>query len=101
MARPQTELQARLREIAPKAWLRRPPDNQMSYPCFIYRPSKSRIIYADNKPWMRWPCWNVIYITECPKDDIEPIMLNAFEHCSMDREYQSDGLYHYSFTIYF
>lgn len=101
MARSQTELQARLRGIAPKAWLVRPPDNQMTYPCFIYRRSKSKVRYADNKPWLRWPCWNVIYITDCPKDDIEAIMLNTFDYCAMDREYQSDGLWHYSFTIYF
>lgn len=101
MARTQRDLQAALRTLAPKAWLRRPPEHQMTYPCFVYRPSRSRLLWADDKAYLRFPCWNVIYITQEANSDIEARMLETFEYCSMDREYESDGLYHYSFTLYY
>ena len=46
------------------------------------------------------PCYNVIYISEIPDETIERRMLEHFEYCESDREYESDGLYHYSFTLY-
>ena len=62
MARDRLALQAKLRQIAPKAWYRRPPDNKMTYPCFIYRLSRPSVQRADNKPYIYTPCYNVIYI---------------------------------------
>lgn len=49
---------------------------------------------------MYTPCYNVIYICRMPDDTIVQRMLERFEHCDMDREYENDGLYHYSFTLY-
>lgn len=95
------QLQARLRELAPKAWFKRPPDNKMTYPCFIYRPSKPDVIHANNRMYRMVPCWNVIYISSEPNVAIARNMLESFPYCSLDREYESDNLYHYSFTLYF
>ena len=100
MARERTELQQALLAIAPKAWFKRPPDNRMTYPCFIYRPSRPRVIRADNKAYTYYPCYNVIYISQNPDDGITRRMLETFEYCDTDREYEADGLYHYSFTLY-
>lgn len=100
MARSRTELQAALRELAPKAWFKRPPDNKMSYPCFLYRISRPMTAYADNKAYVAISCYNVIYISQDPDETIINRMLRKFEYCAFDREYQSDGLYHYSFTLY-
>ena len=52
MARDRTELQAKLLELAPKAWFKRPPDNRMSYPCFIYRPTTPSVQRADNRLYL-------------------------------------------------
>lgn len=101
MARSQTDLQTALRNLAPKAWFKRPPDNKMTYPCFIYRQSKPQIERANNKAYIHIPCWNVIYISHTPSETIIPQMLETFEWCDFDREYEADGLYHYSFTIYY
>lgn len=101
MGRSQTDLQAELLKLAPRAWLRRPPDNRISYPCFIYRPSKSMFLRADNRLWHRFPCWNIIYITQDPNSDIEVQMMEHFDYCAVDRIYESDDLYHYSFTLYY
>ena len=93
-------LQAKLLELAPKAWYKRPPDNHMTYPCFLYRLSGPDTRRADNGVYTYTPCYNVIYISKEPSDEVVRSMLEGFEHCSFDREYQSDGLYHYSFTLY-
>lgn len=55
---------------------------------------------ADNRPYAYFPCFNVIYFSADPDDNITRRMLERFEYCDFDREYQSDGIYHYSFTLY-
>lgn len=101
MARPRTELQKDLRTIAPKAYYRRPSDNKMEYPCFLYRMSPPQVLRADNRLYNLYPCYNVIYISRTPSDTIVRTMLEKFKYCSFDREYESDELYHYSFTLYY
>lgn len=100
MAKDQKTLQATLLELAPKAWYKRPPDNRMTYPCFLYRLSRPDTKRADNKVYAYTPCYNVIYISKDPNDAIVRQMLENFEYCDFDREYQADGLFHYSFTLY-
>lgn len=101
MARSRLDLQAELREIAPKVWYKRPADNKMTYPCIVYRMSNPEVFRANNHAYAIIPCYNVIYITQRPDDDIVRTMLEKFTHCGFDREYESDQLYHYSFTIYY
>lgn len=101
MARSRLELQQTLRTIAPKAWFKRPPDNKMTYPCIIYRQSRPRALRANNKAYHIFPCWNVIYIDTEPSETITQTMMETFPHCDFDREYETDNLYHYSFTIYY
>ena len=100
MAQDRPTLQSTLLELAPKAWYKRPPDNRMTYPCFIYRLSKPDVKRADNKVYAYFPCYNVIYISTEPGDEVVRRMLERFKYCDFDREYQSDGLFHYSFTVY-
>ena len=101
MARdPRLDLQAALLEMAPKAWFKRPPDNRMTYPCFVYRTSKPHVLRADNRVYAYKSCYNVIYYSTEPAEEMIRQMLEKFEYCDFDRDYQSDGIYHYSFTIY-
>ena len=72
----------------------------MTYPCFIYRQSTPAVFRADNYAYGMVPGWNVIYISREPSEEIARNMLETFEHCSFDREYETDGLYHYSFKVY-
>lgn len=89
-----------MRDLAPKVWFKRPPNNKMSYPCILYRPGKPATKRADNRLYMYKEGYNVIYISQEPNETIMKQMLETFEHCSFDREYESDNLYHYSFTLY-
>ena len=101
MAKSQQSLQAELRELAPRAYFKRLPDNRQCYPCFLYRLSSADVKRADNRAYVITPCYNVIYISQEPSEIIQTEMLEKFCHCSFDREYQADGLYHYSFTLYY
>ena len=100
MARDRLTLQAELRKFAPRVWYKRPPDNKMSYPCIVYRMSNPQTRRADNRVYMYTPCYNVVYMSDGPDDAIGKAMLEHFEHCAFDREYETDGLYHYSFVLY-
>lgn len=100
MAQDRLTLQETLLEMAPKAWYKRPPDNKMTYPCFLYRLSRPDVKHADNRVYAYKPCYNVIYISREPSDLVVRQMLERFEYCSFDREYQTDGLFHYSFVLY-
>ena len=100
MALDQPTLQATLLGLTPKAWYKRPPDNKMSYPCFVYRLSNPDTKHADNRVYSYTPCYNIIYMSTEPNDRIVRQMLEGFEHCSFDREYQADNIYHYSFVVY-
>lgn len=101
MARDRLILQAELLKLAPKVWFKRPPDNKMTYPCIVYRPSDPYTVNADNRLYGYLKGYNVIYFSRTPNETIEQQMLETFEHCRVDREYESDGIYHYSFNLYY
>ena len=95
------DLQRKLREIAPKAWYQKPPANQMSYPCFVYKAVEPKVVYANNRGYIRIPGYEVLYITDTENDSIQDTMLQEFAYCSCGRKYTADQLYHYPFTIYY
>lgn len=92
-------LQSELRELAPKAWYQKPPDNKMTYPCFVYKAVEPVQIKADNRNYLLIPRYEVLYISAVEDDDIWNRMDEKFEHMSVGRKYVSDNLYHYPFTI--
>lgn len=94
-------LQAKLREIAPRAWYQKPPANQMSYPCFVYKSIEPKVVYANNHGYIKIPGYEVLYISKTEDDEIMDRMIEAFSYCSVGRKYTADQLYHYPFTIYY
>lgn len=95
------QFQSKLRELAPKAWYQKPPDNQMTYPCFVYKAVEPVQIRADNRNYLLLPRYEVLYISATEDDDIWYRMDEKFEHMAVGRKYVSDNLYHYVFTITF
>ena len=93
------QLQQELLKLAPKAWYQKPPDNKMTYPCFVYKAEAPETVRADNKVYILMPRYEILYITQTENDEIWEKMLNTFEYCSVGRKYVSDNLYHYVFTI--
>ena len=95
------ELQAKLTKLAPKAWYQKPPANQMTYPCFVYKAIQPKVVYANNHGYLTIPGYEVLYISQTEEDGIWQKMLEEFCYCSPGTKYVSDQLYHYPFTIYY
>lgn len=94
-------LQAKLKTIAPRAWYQKPPANQMTYPCFVYKSIEPKVVYANNHGYLRIPGYEVLYISDTENDQIFDRMLEEFPYCTCGRKYTADQLYHYPFTIYY
>lgn len=80
-----------------------PPDSiKMIYPCFRYEFTGIKQYKADNGPYVHFKKYTVTYLTTNVREPNEIIneMLNAFEYCSVDRNYASDGVQHTTFAIY-
>lgn len=93
------QLQAELLELAPHAWYQKPPNNQMRYPCFVYKAIEPTLVRADNKAYVLMPRYEILYISNVENDEIWETMVNRFEYCSVGRKYVSDNLFHYPFTV--
>ena len=94
-------LQAKLCELAPKAWYQKPPANKMTYPCFVYKTIEPKVVYANNHGYLTIPGYEVLYISQAEDDGIWGRMLDEFCYCTVGRKYTSDNLYYYPFTIYY
>ena len=95
------ELQSKLRELAPKAWYQKPPDNKMTYPCFVYKSIEPKLIWANNRGYIAIPGYEVVYITDREDDEIMMQMVEEFSFCHIGRKYVADNLYHYPFELYY
>ena len=93
------QLQQKLLTMAPKAWYQKPPDNRMTYPCFVYKALEPETVRADNRTYILMPRYEILYITATENDGIWETMADAFEYISFGAKYVSDNLYHYPFTI--
>ena len=101
MGRSRLDFQQELRTLAPKAWYLRPPDNRISYPCFVYKSVSPRMVRADNLGYLRSPGDEVLYISETENEAIIDALTERFPFCSPGAPYISDDLFHYPFTIYY
>ena len=78
-----------------------PPENiRMSYPCARVRLNIPRTRYADNRPHIVVPSWEIIYMSYEPDDEYLLKIMDAFQMISANRHYASDGLHHYPFILY-
>lgn len=101
MARTRLELSKLLREIlgSDNVYFRQPSSN-MHYPCIKYDLVDKEIRFADDIVYMKSRRWTVIVIDEDPDSEI-PERLETLPYCTFDRSYQSDGLNHFVYNLYF
>lgn len=78
----------------------RKPSKGIKYPCIIYDLSSKGAIYADNKKYIQRVRWVITVIDEDPDSEI-PNKLLELQYCQFDRCYQSNGMNHFVFTLYF
>lgn len=78
-----------------------PPSNlSLSYPCIVYSRVRAEKRPADNRPYMRYDRYSVVYISKTFAEEVPDTMFDTFECVTHDRDYKTDGLYHQVFTIY-
>ena len=99
MAKLRSELDRILRDICTNVYYQPPTGYKIKYPCIIYDLEKPDIKYADNKSYTIYDQYLIKYITRDP-DDYTRYQIMQLEHCSADRPYAADNLYHHPFRIY-
>ena len=79
-----------------------PPESvKLNYPCIVYKRSRPNITYADNNAYSFTQCYEVTLISKDPDWVLPEEMVKQFVHCSIDRYFVSDNLYHNVLTLYY
>lgn len=77
-----------------------PADIELQYPCIIYSYTNDQDIFADNLPYISHRRYTVTIIDEDPDSKI-PKRLKELLLCSSDRNFETEGLSHFVYTVYF
>lgn len=79
-----------------------PPESvKIKYPCFVYKRTRPYNANADNQSYLFMYGYNILYIDRDPDNDMTERMLKSFKRIEAGSAYTADGLYHYSFELYF
>lgn len=79
-----------------------PPESiKLHYPCIIYKKVPAYTMHADNKIYRFTPHYEITTITEDPDSTLSKIILTHFEHCSSNKSFISDNLYHDVLDLYY
>lgn len=77
-----------------------PANKQIAYPCIVYHHTNDQDEYADNIHYTKSKRYTVTVIDEDPDSKI-PDKLKELPYCSSDRNFSSDGLSHFVYTLYY
>ena len=79
-----------------------PPESvKLDYPCIKYSLSGVNVKRANDQVYNSTNRYEVIVIDRDPDNPIGNKMLSRFPMCSFDRQYKSDNLNHFVYTIYY
>jgi len=98
----QQEIQTLLIDLLGSAnvYFQAPPNNEMAYPCILYKLDAIRTRHADNEIYRDNRAYSVTAIDRNPNSSI-PNNLLALPKSRFDRFYTADKLNHFVFTIFF
>ena len=78
------------------------PPSQMQYPCIKYEMENPLVDYADDIEYRSINAWMITIIDPDPESEIPKRLKEHFKHyCSKSREYPSEGLRHFVYTLYY
>ena len=102
MSQTRMMLQADLESIrgVKKVYFDPPAGIHMEYPCIVYNYTNDITLYADNQIYLGNRRYTITVIDENPDSRI-PLEIMRFPHCSSDRNFKSDGLNHFVFTLFY
>lgn len=104
MAKSRLQLHERLCEIlgSRNCYFSPPPNTQMSYPCIVYELSNIQQTFADNITYQKSRRYSVTVIDEDPDSEIPDRIIDGSDlYTTSDRNFVNDGLYHFTFTIFY
>lgn len=107
MARPRTDFDSLLRSVLASVdesykgnIYYRKPSNNMHYPAIKYNLSKDSARYANNGKYIHYNRYEVIVIDEDP-DSLLKEAVDLIPFATLDRTYETEGLNHFVYTIFF
>lgn len=101
MARSPSDLQMILKGLdgVEDAYLQ--PSTSIVYPCIVFeRGLPSDVSFADNIKYLLKKAYTVTVIDRDPKSLI-PDQVEALPYCRFDRKFNTDGLNHFVFQLFF
>lgn len=101
MARKRLELHEKLCDIlgSRNCYFRPPTGLNLKYPCILYDHTNNMEDYADNHMYRNRKRYSVTIVDEDPDSEI-PDRLQELSYCSSDRNYISENLNHFVYTLY-
>ena len=78
-----------------------PPTIKMEYPAIVYSLSNIRARHADDRAYLGYKRYTIIFIHRDPDVDHFDDMTSAFSMCSFERRYVADNLYHDVYGIFY
>lgn len=102
MARTRLTLHERLCKVLGSNQCYYSPPSVLKYPCIKYEMDNPSIDYADDMEYRTMNKWMITIIDPDPNSEIPKRLKEEFKHyCSKDREYPSDGLRHFVYTLFY
>jgi hypothetical protein len=97
-----TDLQALLETLlgSENVYFQPPPGFQMVYPCIVFKLSGIETIQANNRPYKHERSYMVTVIDSAADSTLIKKLLDL-KQSKFDRSYQTEGLYHSVFTIFY
>lgn len=102
MARRQ-ELNRKLTEVlgSNNVYFNPPETIKLKYPCVVYNPSGMDIRYADDKAYRNVKKYQLTVIDRNPDSNIADQIIEAFQHCSVERWFVYDELNHWVLRLFY
>lgn len=103
MGKTRLELQTELETLlgSRNVYYQPPSSVQMKYPCIRYTWAKIKPDYANNFIYNYTKAYELTYIDTNKNSDMPEKILLHFPYISMGRIYASDGLWHFTFTLFY
>ena len=95
-------LQSKLEDMlnSRSVYYQAPESVKMSYPAIRYSKKKIESRYANNAKYSKMDCYEIIVIDRLPDNEVIDKLMDL-QYCNFDRHYETDGLNHDVFTLYY
>jgi hypothetical protein len=101
MARSRLELQSVLENLVAPAKVYYQPPSSMQFPCLKYeRALPSEVAFADNVKYALLKGYTITIIDRNP-DSLLPDLVEGLRHCEFVRSFETEGLHHFVYQLFF